>query len=198
MNLPDEVISAVKEKKSERPVEETKKVFKKALTTNVHNLSVLDKIVTSYNTLQIKKDEYSKKITVMKNDANKLKQEIYAKKNTRNNNSVTKDKVVKKEDFKTGIEDNNYSINEETCNTTIDYINVIRTNISSNSRAANEALTPLEESFNLLKAQVQYTVLLENILKTYSKSNQLEEKISESDQIITMLAESLEIKLLAT
>jgi len=194
MNFPDEVISAVKEKKTEKPVEEAKKT----VTPNIHNLSLLDKIVTSYNTLQIKKDEYGKKIVTMKNDANKLKEEIDTKKNIRNKHIGTKDEIVKKKDFKTNIEDNNYSINEETCNTTIDYINVIRTNISSNSKAAKEALTPLEESFNLLKAQVQYTVLLENILKAYSKSNALEDRISESDQIITMLAESLEIELLAS
>jgi hypothetical protein len=192
MNMPDEIILAVKEKKTE----ESGGGVKKVLTANIHNLSILDKIVTSYNTLQIKKDEYSKEITTLKQNASILKQKIYTKKHIKNNNIDLKDKKIKKERSKKRIEDNNYSITEETCNTTIDYINIIRTNISSNSKAANEALTPLEESFNLLKVQVQYTVLLENILKTYSKSNELEDRISESDQIITMLAESLEIELL--
>jgi hypothetical protein len=191
MNMPDNVMVAVKEKKTET----TEKKVTNTSTLNVGNLSTLDKIISSYNAIQIKKDDYNKKILAMKNDANQLKEKIYTKKNINNRNTLAKEEPIQKEGFKKKIEDNNYSINEETCDTTIDYINVIRSNISNNSKAASEALTPLETSFNLLKTQVQYTLLLENILESFNKRNELEGKIGESDQIITKLAQSLNIEL---
>jgi hypothetical protein len=183
--MPDEIILAVKDSAEEKTDD--------SIIKHGNNISILDKIVASYNNINSEVASYKEQIRSLRNDADKLKKEIHLKKNIKNNDVDEEGELNKKKQLKKKIEINNYSINEETCNTAIDQINNIRSNISTNSRVASDMLIPLEESFDLLKIQVTYTILLENILDIFNKKRKLEEKINESDQIITMLAESLEI-----
>ncbi|MCK5813695.1 MAG: hypothetical protein KAH03_05530, partial [Cocleimonas sp.] len=155
------------------------------------NISILDKIVSSYNSMNIEIKNYNEQIRLLRNDADNLKEDIYLKKNIRSkdkDNDLDKKKKLKKK-----IDINNFSINEETCKTAVDQINSIKSNISTNSKLASEILIPLEASVDLLKAQVKYTVILEDILELFNQKDKLEKKLGESNQIITMLAESLEI-----
>lgn len=183
MKTPNEIISAVKDNSEEK--------IDDSIVDN--ETSILDKITASYNNINNEIANYNDQIKSLRNDADKLKEEIHLKKNIKNKNIDEEGGLDKKKQLKKKIEINNYSINEETCNTAIDQINNIRSNISVNSKAASELLIPLEESFDLLKTQVEYTILLENILDLFNKKNKFEKKINESDQIIAMLAESLEI-----
>ena len=185
MNMPREIMSAIKRSTEEK--------IDSPIINNENSSSILEKIVASYHTINSDIVNYNDQIRSLRNDADKLKEEIHLKKNINNNDIDEEAGLNKKKQLKKKIEINNRSINEETCNTAIDQINSIRSNISINSKAASELLTPLEESFNLLKTQVAYTILLEDILDIFNKKNKLEKKINESDQIITMLAESLEI-----
>jgi outer membrane murein-binding lipoprotein Lpp len=190
MNMPSEIITAVKDNNTS----DLKKTSETTVIANTNSLSVFDKISASYNKINSKIDRYTHEIKVLRKNADKIKEEIHRKKNIDEtvepeNNTDDKQKLKKK------IEVNNYSINEETCNTAIDQINDIRSNISANSKVAHDTLLPLEESFDLLKTQVKYTILLEGILELFNKKKKLEKKLSESDQIIAMLAESLGTKL---
>ena len=185
MNMPDEIILAIKDSAEEK--------IDDSIIDHKNDGSILDKIVASYNNINSEVANYNDQIRSLRNDADKLKKEIYLKKNIKNDDINEEIGLDKKKQLKKKIEINNYSINEETCNTAIGQINNIRSNISTNSKVASELLIPLEESFDLLKTQVTYTILLENILDIFNKKNKLEKKINESDQIITMLAESLEI-----
>ena len=141
--------------------------------------------------MNIEIKNYNEQIRLLRNDADNLKEDIYLKKNIRSkdkDNDLDKKKKLKKK-----IDINNFSINEETCKTAVDQINSIKSNISTNSKLASEILIPLEASVDLLKAQVKYTVILEDILELFNQKDKLEKKLGESNQIITMLAESLEI-----
>lgn len=185
MNMPREIILAVKDDK-------TKDKEKKAPIIN--SSSLLDKIIFSYENFNNKKNEYIQQIKNLRNDANKLKEKISLKKNINNENIDSKNDLKQELTVENRIEKNNTSITEDTCNTAITYLNNIKLNISKNSKEASEILAPLEASFDLLKTQVEYTLLLENILELFKKKKQLEGKLNESNQIISMLAESLDIK----
>lgn len=184
MNISSEIITAIKENSTSE---------KKELS-NEKSLSIFDKISASYAKLTNKIDRYTHEIKVLRKNANKLKEEIHLKKNI-DNTIEPEINIEDKKQFKKKIEINNYSINEETCNTAIDHINTIRSNISTNSKTAQDTLQPLGETFDLLKMQVKYTCLLEDILELFNKKNKVEKKLSESNQIITMLAESLGTRL---
>ena len=157
------------------------------------NISILDKIVSSYNSMNIEIKNYNEQIRLLRNDADNLKEDIYLKKNIRSKDKDKDNDLDKKKKLKKKIDINNFSINEETCKTAVDQINSIKSNISTNSKLASEILIPLEASVDLLKAQVKYTVILEDILELFNQKDKLEKKLGESNQIITMLAESLEI-----
>ncbi len=188
--MPTEVILAVRDKS----IDDLEKITEVPVLRNKNNTDILDNIVVSYQNAKNKKDNYIKKIKILRAEADQLKEEIYLKKNIKNDREEDNTDLEKEKQFKKKIEINNYSINEETCNTVIDHLNNIRSNISTNSKVAHETLIPLEASFELLKTQVKYTILLEDILELFNKQNKLEEKLSESDQIIAMLAESLGVK----
>jgi archaellum component FlaC len=190
MNVPSEIITAVKANNTG----DLKKISETTVVANTNNLSVFDKISASYNKISNKINRYTHEIKVLRKNANKIKEEIHRKKNI-DETVEPENNADDKQKFKKKIEVNNYSINEETCNTAINQINDIKSNISTNSKVAHDTLQPLQESFDLLKIQVKYTILLEDILELFNKKKKLEEKLSESDQIIAMLAESLGTKL---
>jgi hypothetical protein len=185
MNMPREVILALKN-------ENTKDIEKKEAISN--NSSLLDKIILSYDSFNKKKNDYIRQIKNLRNDANKLKEEISLKNNTSNKTIKFTNESEQQLTVEDRVEKNNISIKEETCDTAIKYLHSIKSNISKNSKEANDILAPLEASFDLLKTQVEYTLLLENILDLFKKKKQLEEKLNESNQIISMLAESLDVK----
>jgi hypothetical protein len=185
MNMPREVILAMKHDKSEATEKKTASV--------ANNRSLLDKIILSYESFNTKKNDYIQQIRNLRNDANKLKEEIVLKKNTNDDGEAFHKGAEQQLVLAKTIEKNNTSICEETCDIAINHLNNIKSSISKNSKEASEILAPLEASFDLLKTQVEYTLLLENILELFKKKKQLEEKLSESNQIISMLAESLEL-----
>ncbi|HIP12899.1 MAG TPA: hypothetical protein EYG73_09310 [Arcobacter sp.] len=89
------------------------------------------------------------------------------------------------------IESNNKSIKKETCKAIIQNAERVKDNILENRGKAEEAIEPLEKSIELLKIQMKYTKSLENTLVIFDKKRQVEDKIKESNDIISMLAEQL-------
>jgi len=184
MNIPNDVALAIKEKN-------TNKIDKKM---PINDISIFDKIIKSYNDINNKIEEYKSRIKVLRSEANTIKEDIYLKKNINNINSNDEDNEnndIPK--INHNIEINNFSINEETCATAINHINNIKSNISENSKLASNSLKPLEESFELLKTQVKYTIVLENILELFNKKNELEEKMKKINERTNKLADSLGI-----
>ena len=188
MNMPSEVIAAIKE----NSISDLEKMSKKIVEPKGKNISVFDKISASYQEIINNIDGYHHEIKVLRKNADKLKEEIQLKKKIENNTEPENNTKDKKHFIKK-IKINNNSINEETCNTAIDHIKTIKSNISTDSKMAYDALLPLEETFHLLKMQVKYTRLLEDILELFNKKSKAEEKLREADKIITMLEASLNV-----
>jgi hypothetical protein len=188
MNMPSEVITAIKE----NSISDLEKMSEQIAKPNEKNLSIFDKISASYNKITHNIDRYNHEIKILRKNADKLKEEIHLKKKIANNIEPENNTEDKKQ-FKKKIEINNYSINEETCNSAIDHVNTIRSNISTDSKTAYDALAPLGETFYLLKIQVKYTRLLEDILELFNKKSEAKKKLHESDKIITLLEESLNV-----
>ncbi len=182
MNIPEEVVLSIKHNNADKSNKSE---------INNKNTSIFDNIINSYNNLNQEIENYKNKIKKLRLDADKLKEEIIIKKDIERSSENQELTNIEQVDKK--IEINNYSINEETCNTVIDHINHIRSNISTNTKLANDSLQPLEESVNLLKIQVKYTVLLEDILELFKQKNKLENKKKEIDQTIELLANSLNV-----
>jgi hypothetical protein len=188
MNMPQEVILALK-KTNDTAGEKKQEVS----PSNIKNGEMLSKINNSYKDLNNKVTFYNKKIRILRKDADNLKEEININKNIsgKDKYSEASHELDKKQKIQNKIESNNHSLCGETCSTAIDHINTIKLNISKNSKSAKKALAPLENSLNLLKMQVKYTLLLESILDLFNKKKAAESKLNNSNQIITMLAESL-------
>lgn len=188
MNMPSEVIIAIKE----NSISDLEKMSEQIAQPNEKNLSIFDKISASYNKITNNINHYNEEIKVLRENADKLKEEIHLKKKI-NHNIDLENNTEEKKQFKKKIEINNYSINEETCNTVIDHVDTIRSNISTDSKTAYAALAPLGEAFDLLKMQIKYTRLLEDILELFNKKSEAKKKLNESDKIITLLEESLNV-----
>jgi len=180
MNMPSNVILAVKEN-----LREDKESVKKEKT------SIFDKISLSYKAIESEIQSHVEHIKLLRSDASTIKSEIDLKKNLAADKENVESQSVDNELFEKSIESNNNSIKEKTCGTAINLINDIKVNIGKDNKVANNLITPLEESVDLLKTQVKYTMILEETLDVFNEKAKLEKKKEEIDQIIIMLEEAM-------
>lgn len=193
MNIPRDVVLSFKENASEKGIEKPTEQEKKSNIMNKKNISIFDAIISSYSELEHKINDYKDDIKILRLDADQLKEKISIKRKAQKESSKISSDLTDIQAFDKRIETNNHLINEETCNNVVEHVNHIRSNISTNSKVASHSLKPLEASVSLLKDQVNYTVLLEDILELFKKKNVLKEKMKGIDKIIKTLAESLDI-----
>ena len=183
MNMPSNVVLAVKESSLEQ-----KESIKKEKT------SIFDKISSSYSAIESDIESHVEHIKRLRSDAGTIKSEIHLKKNVSvDTENMKPQSVVDGELFEKKIVSNNTSMKEKTCATAINLINDIKINIGKDSKSAKNLIAPLEESVDLLKTQVKYTMVLEETLEVFNEKKKLEKKKEEIDQIITMLEESMSI-----
>ena len=164
----------------------------------ISSISLLENIISSYRSLNDNVFEYKENIKKMRVNATRLKEEKEKLQleenmdesgiNNLSNNIPANDvDLIYKE-----IKNNNSSTKEDTCNMAIKHIEGIKSNISGNSKDAKELVRPLEITVKLLKVQVKYTRELEGILELFNKKKKIEDKIKESNEIISMLSEQLD------
>jgi len=187
MNLPVEIIKSAEKNTSNTSSAEVKK--------EASSITLLENIVSSYKKLDEKIHRCNDSIKEMRIKVTKLKEE---KEKLQLNISISSTSTsfenVPSSDsdlMSREIKNNNTSAQEETSSFAIKHIENIRSNISTNSEKAQESIEPLEASVELLKIQVRYTQYLEKTLELFSKKKKVKEKIKESNEIISMLAEQL-------
>ncbi len=179
MNMPENVMIAVKQN-SERREEAIKK----------EKVSIFDKISSSYIAIEADIEEKVERIKSLRSDADRIKAEIDLKKNISDDAENIK---YESDQFEQKIESNNSLIKNKTCVTVVDLISEIKSSISKDSKTAKNLITPLEESVDLLKMQVKYTMILEETLDVFNEKEKIEKRKEEVDQIIAMLKESMNI-----
>lgn len=184
MNLPVEIIGSVS-KNNNNSNDEVKK--------EISNIKVLENIISSYKNLDEKIHNYNDLIKEMRTKAVNLKEEKESLQLNLSISSTSFENTASSDsDFiSRNINNNNTSLQEETSTFAIKHIENIRSNISTYSEKAQDSIEPLETSVKLLKIQVKYTQHLEKTLELFNKKQKAKDKMKESNEIISMLAEQL-------